>query len=457
MTQRASRQAWVNLLRRLHFYIGLFVGPFIFIAALSGSLYVATPQIEAWLYRDALTASDRGTPHSLADQIAVARQAIGHPLPVQAVRPAPHPGETTRVMFREPSSGSSETRGLFIDPVSLEVKGDMTVYGTSGILPLRLWIDNLHRSLWLEEIGRNYSELAASWMWVAALGGIALWLLSRTPRQRKSIRQSAFARQRRWHTGLGGLLLVGLLLFSATGLTWSRWAGDNVNQLRAAMNWMTPQVNASLSGEPAVNDPHAGHHGSHHEMAMEEPRPDNGLFDSVLAAARQAGIDAARVEIRPAMSASRAWTVSEIDRRWPTQVDEVAVNPYTLTVTDQTRFSGFPLMAKLTRWGVDFHMGILFGLANQLALVAFGAALCVLIVLGYRMWWRRRPVPGQVNPTQTLVNAWRELGGISRGVTLLTALLFGMALPVMGGSLLLFLAVDLTRWYRARMQAPSGA
>jgi uncharacterized iron-regulated membrane protein len=457
MTQRASRQAWVNLLRRLHFYIGLFVGPFIFIAALSGTLYVATPQLEAWLYRDALTASVKGSPHSLADQVAVARQAAGAPLPVQAVRPASQPGETTRVMFSDPQLGASETRGLFIDPVTLEVKGDMTVYGTSGILPLRLWIDNLHRSLWLGDIGRNYSELAASWMWIAALGGIALWFLTRPPRQRKPTRHNAFVSQRRWHVALGWLLLVGLLLFSATGLTWSRWAGDNVNQLRAAMNWMTPQVNASLRGEPADNDPHAGHHSGHHGMAMAEPELDNGLFDAVLSAARQAGIQAARVEIRPAKAADRAWTVNEIDRRWPTQVDAAAVNPHTLAVIDQTRFSEFPLMAKLTRWGVDFHMGILFGLANQLALMAFGTALCVLILLGYRMWWRRRPAPGQVNPALTLVNAWLGLSSVGRGVTFVTALLLGLALPVMGVSLALFLAADLARWHRARSQAPVGA
>lgn len=55
----------------------------------------------------------------------------------------------------------------------------MTVYGTSGILPLRQWIDYAHRSLLLGDSGRLYSELAASWMWVAALGGIALWAMTR--------------------------------------------------------------------------------------------------------------------------------------------------------------------------------------------------------------------------------------------------------------------------------------
>jgi hypothetical protein len=53
MTTCTSRAAWLNLLRRLHFYIGLFVGPFIFVAALTGTLYVATPQLENWLYQDA--------------------------------------------------------------------------------------------------------------------------------------------------------------------------------------------------------------------------------------------------------------------------------------------------------------------------------------------------------------------------------------------------------------------
>ena len=62
-----------------------------------------------------------------------------------------------------------------------------------------------------------------------------------------------------------------------------------------------------------------------------------------------------------------------------------------MRIVDRTHLSDYPLMAKLTRWGVDFHMGILFGLVNQLLLIAFGTALCVMIVVGYRLWWIRRP------------------------------------------------------------------
>ncbi|MBQ4797142.1 PepSY domain-containing protein, partial [Pectobacterium versatile] len=73
----------------------------------------------------------------------------------------------------------SESFAVFVDPVSLDIRGALTVYGTSGILPFRTRLDYLHRSLLLGDIGRNYSELAASWLWIAALGGLYIWISTR--------------------------------------------------------------------------------------------------------------------------------------------------------------------------------------------------------------------------------------------------------------------------------------
>ncbi|MWL75173.1 PepSY domain-containing protein, partial [Escherichia coli] len=147
----------------LHFYVGLFVGPFIFIAALSGTLYVATPQLEEALYHQALHTDSQGPARPLAEQIAASDKVTGGELRLHAVRPGLVAGETTRVMYADPELSASENRAIFIDPVSLAVRGDMTVYGTSGILPLRQKIDYLHRSPLLGDVGRLYSELAASW------------------------------------------------------------------------------------------------------------------------------------------------------------------------------------------------------------------------------------------------------------------------------------------------------
>ncbi|QHM76833.1 hypothetical protein C7M52_02819 [Mixta theicola] len=449
-----SAQAFLQLMRRLHFTVGLFIGPFIFIAALTGTLYVITPQLENYLYAGALTSGAGGPPHPLSAQVDAALNYAGREKQIIAVRPAPAPGDTTRVMLRFAGSAPSESRAVFIDPVTLAVRGDLTVYGTSGILPLRTTLDYLHRSLLSGEIGRNYSELAASWLWVAALGGLLLWAAQRTPRQAKTDRASPTRRllkMRALHGTLGVVLLIGLLFFSTTGLTWSRWAGDNINALRAHYGWLTPALNTRLDAgaAPVVMDQHAEHHGEMTPHAPGAP-PSAAQFDDVLAAARASGIDAARLEIRPAAQTDRAWIVSEIDRRWPTQADSVAVNPHTFRVTDKVEFAQFGLLAKLTRWGIDAHMGILFGLANQLVLALFGIALCVLIALGYRLWWLRRPPQPRHHPADTLIWAWRRISLSLRFLLAVTAVALAFSLPLMGISLAFFLFLDAWRWQQAR-------
>ncbi|WP_241622435.1 DUF2534 family protein [Rosenbergiella australiborealis] len=458
-TASKSNSAFMLLLRRLHFYIGLCVGPFIFIASFTGMLYVITPSIEAWLYKPTLTVIPMGDTQPLSQQIAVARQYLHQSGSIAAVRPAPSATSTTRIQFSQPGLGPSETRAIFVDPYRLIVTGDYTVYGTSGILPFRTGLDHLHQSLLLGNVGRAYSELAASWMWIAALGGIILWLVSR-----QRLRHTSTATfSQRWHRRLGVILLLGMLFLSATGITWSQWAGENVNRLRHSFGWLTPQVTTVLDGQDKgkVMTPHAEHQtmdmASMPGMDMSGPSIVNSPsyhvadndWDSVLSHARNAGIDAAKIEIRSPKDSQHTWTVTEIDHRWPVHVDAVALNPQTLAVIDRVEFRDYPLLAKLTRWGVDAHMGVLFGWVNQVVLALFALGLCVMIVMGYRQWWIRRPVPAQHSPTNTLSEAWRNCPGMLRGIITIIAILLGYALPVLGVSLLLFILVDLFRWKRA--------
>lgn len=465
---KQTRNALLPLLRRLHFYIGLFIGPFIFVAALTGTLYVLTPQLENALYAHQLFTSSKAPAKSLADQVRTAQNFIGHDIRIAAVRPAPSPGETTRVMFITPESRPSESTAVFVDPATLEVRGMLPVYGTSGVLPLRTWLDYLHRNLLLGDVGRNYSELAASWLWVAASGGVLLWAANRLSLKKKKTEPGQ--RQRHWHISLGLGLLVGLLFFSATGLTWSRWAGENISSMRAHFGWMTPSVNTVLapsalqhirdampamavSGEHPQHPVPAGEHAEHH-MHGAMPAATVSItpvqFNGVVKAARNAGISAEKIEIRPAWQADKAWTVSEIDRRWPTQADSVAVDPHNFTVVDKVEFAQFGLLAKLTRWGVDAHMGVLFGLPNQLLLAAFGLGLCMLIVMGYRLWWQRRPAAGTgPHPADTLLHSWRQLSLSARFLLLVCSVTLALSLPVMGISLLALLLIDVLRWQRA--------
>lgn len=423
------------LLLRLHFYAGLLVGPFIFVAALSGALYALTPQVENWLYQTELTTDAPGEPLPLAEQIHAAREYIGPEATLAAVRPAPSIGETTRVMFSVPDLPPYEHQSIFIDPATLEVRGSLAVYGTSGSLPLRIWIDYLHRQLHLGELGRYYSELAASWLWLVALGGLVLWWKSRRTGNRSA---SSKQRLRRWHSNLGVIILLALLFFSVTGLTWSKWAGGNIAELRAWLDWGTPGLDTRLTGPGSGAHAHHGDHEAGHTGA--NPLDAGATYDRVLQQARAAGIDAGKVEIKPGVAGSKAWMVREIDRSWPTQVDSVAIEPDTFAVTDKVEFETFPIAAKLTRWGIDAHMGILFGLPNQLLVAGCALALCVLIVLGYRMWWSRRPT--RSGEGQRLWHRIVKVPPLALPGIALVALALGVFAPVMGVSLLVFLVVD---------------
>jgi uncharacterized iron-regulated membrane protein len=432
---------------RLHFYVGLFVGPFLLVAAVTGVLYVVTPQLEDVIYRQVLTTDSIGPAQSLVAQTEAARAAAGSDARLFAVRPATGPGRTTQVMFSDPQLGESESRAILVDPVTLAVKGDLTVYGTSGILPFRTTLDYLHRNLLLGDFGRYYSELAASWLWIAALGGILLWLWRRTGRLSRQNPQNARLRTRRLHGLIGVFISLGLLFLSVTGLTWSQWAGGRIDSLRGALGWVTPSVSLALTpGSAAPIGEHAEHH-HHGGMAMAAPPDAAARLDEVLAAAHAAGIDSPLVEIRLPRP-DRAWLVREYDRSWPTQVDTVAIDPATMQVTSRADFATFPLIAKLIRWGIDMHMGILFGVLNQILMAAVGLGLVGATLYGYRVWWQNRPAPGAL--PRTLVQSWLRLSVPVRAVVALVAAGLGWALPMAGISLLAFLLVDVVRWHLAK-------
>lgn len=398
-----------------------------------------------------LTAPPSETRLNLDEQVAAANAYIGQQAPV-AVRPAVAPGTTTRVMYADESLPESRTRAVFLDPANGEILGDYPVYGSSGSLPFRTWVSRLHRDLNLGEVGRIYSELAASWLWAAVVSGLVLWSI-RARRLRK--RREAFLprpglrgylRTLSMHSALGLWAAAGLLFLSATGLTWSAYAGDNISQLRAALDWTTPKVSTDLTAADdaeAASSEHADHGATTApDPAAVEAGPEVS-YVQVLSAARAVNIDSANLEIRPGKDANTAWVVQETQRFYPTQVDSVAINPYTYTALDRTDFANYPLAAKLTRWGIDLHMGLQFGLVNQLFMFALGAATIALSAWGYLMWWQRRPrgsriwasLPPLASLAQVPLPIWVLLAVLT--------LVVGFFLPLLGVSLLVFLVCDL--------------
>ncbi|MFJ6522480.1 PepSY-associated TM helix domain-containing protein [Streptomyces filamentosus] len=449
-----SRRGVRELLVRLHFYAGVFVAPFLVVAALTGLVYALTPQLDQLVYGDRLSVERTGGPTvPLSGQIAAARAAYPEGVLASVATPA-EPDGTTRVVLDVPGPGERQ-RTVFVDPYTGEVRGALAT--RSGATPLTAWLGDLHRDLRLGETGRLYSEAAASWLWVLVAGGLVLWLGRARGRRAASVRGALLPertargvrRTRGLHAATGVWLALGLLFLSATGLTWSQYSGERFGRLVDAVQGDAPKLDTRLPGAApasgAEGGEHAGHGGDGATADAAEPaEPGPAAFDTALATARRAGLDGP-VVLTPPADASAAWVVAQKDDVWPVRYDRVAVHPVTGEVTARTRWADHPPLAKLSKLGVQGHMGVLFGVANQVVLVVVALGLVLVVLWGYRMWWQRRPTRGDRAARLGRVparGAWRRvpLPVLVAGVPAVAAV--GWALPVLGCTLLLFLVVD---------------
>ncbi|MDF3148377.1 PepSY-associated TM helix domain-containing protein, partial [Streptomyces sp. T21Q-yed] len=232
------------LILRLHFYAGVLVAPFLLVAAATGFLYAGAFQAEKIVYAHEMTVRVGDEKLPISEQVAAVRKA--HPEgTVSAIRPSPADDASTRVLLSGVKGVDADhTLAVFVDPYTATVRGALEQYGSTGALPLRTWIDEFHRDLHLGETGRLYSELAASWLWVIAGGGLVLWFS-----RRRALRKVRGSSGRRRTLGLHGTVGVwaaaGFFFLSATGLTWSAYAGANIDELRTSLGQATPSVSAT--------------------------------------------------------------------------------------------------------------------------------------------------------------------------------------------------------------------
>ncbi|WP_405412978.1 PepSY-associated TM helix domain-containing protein [Streptomyces decoyicus] len=439
------------LLARLHFYAGVFVAPFLIVAALTGLAYAFAPQLDQLVYGDQLTVEKAaGKPHTLAEQVAAARAAHAEGTLDSVITPA-DPEETTRVVLAVPELGENQ-RTVFVNPYTNEVKGALTTSFNST--PATTWLGELHRNLHLGEPGRLYSETPPAGCGSFVTAGLVLWLTRGRSQRGKRIRRTLLPdrsargvrRTRRWHAATGLWLAVGLFFLSATGLTWSSYAGARFETVLDKVHARTPELNTALSSTPGGSGDSHAQHGHHGGSASSKPAADPiSDVGPVLATVRQAGLTGT-VKLTPPADEHSAWSVAQNDKVWPVHLDQVAVDADKREVTATNRWSDYPLLAKLTKLGIQAHMGVLFGLANQLLLAAIAIGLLFITAFGYRMWWQRRPTRADRNAPRgkpPVRGAWRQvpLPVLLLGVPLAAAI--GWAVPVLGVTLLGFLAVDI--------------
>jgi uncharacterized iron-regulated membrane protein len=427
-----GRRGTMPLLVRMHFYAGVLVAPFLVVAALTGLAYSLTPQLDRVVHGDVLRVDPGTTAVPVSEQVAAA-QATVPDLSLSSVRLHEDPALATRVTFDDPTLVDDRQRSVYVDPWTGEVTGELVTW--FGYTPTMTLFDDLHRNLLLGDLGRHYSELAASWLWVLALGGLVLWLRRRRAdkRLRRTLLPETSARGRRrvlsWHATVGLSCVLGLLFLSATGLTWSRYAGERFSEALVSLDATNPGLDTALpAGATAAS------------VAVEDA-------DTVLATARDAGLDGP-LELGVPVDGG-AWSATQVDEVWPVRQDAVAVDPLAGEVTATNAWADRPLLSKLSTLGISAHMGILFGPLNQVLLATLALGVLLVVFWGYRAWWQRRPLRRdgatvRSRPVGRLPQrgTWREVHPVVLVLSVAATAFVAWAMPVLGVTLVAFLVLD---------------
>ncbi|MBB5606630.1 MULTISPECIES: PepSY domain-containing protein [unclassified Janthinobacterium] len=391
-----------SLYWRIHFWAALIATPFALLAALTGMLYVFTPQIETVLYGHLDHVTPHGAMLSLDAAVAASEQAAPKGWVVQNVVPPFQAIDSVQVTFAPPGVQVDEHAGhnmpgmkppvakpAFVAPAQAVVvyvnPYDGIVLGTlASSQRFNNWARKLHSRLLQTDGWRWMIELAASWLMVMLVTGVILWwprgVQSGLPKKGATGRNG----WRQWHAFLGVALGLVSFVILATGLTWSQQAGGRIRSLRDISGQANPPVPRSLHSR---EDVHGG------------PLDWQGAWQ-----AARSNAPAIALQLTAPASQQDVWRVTMADRsqplkRFDLQFDAYSGKPlYYAGWDEQTAFG------KATAIGIPFHRGE-FGWWNQALLFVFGASVLFSLVSGWIMFFKRR-APGTLGLPKLLPGAW---------------------------------------------------
>ncbi|NJM43903.1 MAG: PepSY domain-containing protein [Brachymonas sp.] len=434
-----------SLFWRIHFWAAMIASPFAVIASLTGLLYVFTPQIEAVLHGHLDTVTAQGQRLPLDDSVKAAQAAAPEGMRLKSVMPPFEAGDSVRVDFSPaPSSVSEQPKAashaghkaakehiehnrisrnhiVYVDPYTTKVLGDHAEMDR-----FNMWSKRLHSSLLQGDNWRWMIELSASWLMVMLATGVYLWW----PREQSALHRSpskgrmAWAK---WHSWAGVALSVMSLAILLTGLTWSKYAGDQIKAVRDATGQASPSAPKGLKSTRVEGGQALG-------------------WEQIWQASRKVS-----PEVSMAMTAPRGsegvWRITNFDRSQPTKRFDLHLDAFSAKPLYQSGWEQQTLFGKATAVGIPFHRGE-FGWWNQLLLVLFGVGVLGSTVSGWVMFYKRYQSSRQWMP-RLQNGAWRSA---PVGAWLVAAVLLPL-MPLLALSALFVIAMELV-WGRMSHNKP---
>lgn len=422
-----------SLFWRIHFWAALIASPFVLMAALTGILYLFSPQIEQHLYAHLDRVQARGERLAL-DTVVHAASAAMPGATLNAVFPAWRAEDSVRVLFIPPRPDAAMSHHgahgaapaapmspwvadaigttVYVDPYSAQVLGTQIANERFSA-----WSKKLHSSLLQGEGWRWMIELAASWLMVMLLTGIWLWWPQRLADGLPQRETEGRRWWSQWHAFLGVALSIISFVMLTTGLTWSKYAGNEIRWMRDIAGQQSPQPPRGLHSTPTSDA---------------QPMTWQQAAD----AARQQAPDIALRLMAPA-TLDGIWGVMGADTSRPMQRIDLVLDAYSGKTLFRSAWHDQTAFGQATGVGIPFHRGEL-GLWNQLLLLIFGLGVLFSLLSGWMMFFKRRKA-GTSGLPKLLPGAWRSASPI---IWLIAAMLcVTMPLLALSGAMVVLLEI----------------
>ena len=494
VSTRRANAAVLRRIWRLHFWVGWFAAPVLVVLALSGLVILYTQPLDSLLNRDLLVVNQGPHTVSLNEQVATAREHVPEDFTLDAVTPPAGPDRSTRVDFLAPDApeypqGEANLTQVFVDPYTGEFLGQRTAL--SGLIG---FANQVHRMFGNDGpqvqlpslghfiapnsypdatipvgIGNLWMELTAVWIVVLMASGIFLWwpraIEAAKPLFKVRWGEGGRIRWRDLHALTGVVIAVVVICYVLSGLTWSRYWGEN---WRAFSAEVAPSAEVDAPSTPATMGDYDRLGRRIAWAALDDPVYASQAVGAVAARLPFSDIDRiARDEhMVPGYAIIPPSDVTEGDETvygsytvvnaWPQKLSEqrtLYLNQFTgQTITNATAAQDGAL-SRATSFGIAMHMGNQYGLLTRIS--ATLACLCVLmsVLASLLMWWKRRPAgkSGVPGPTSATTRAKTSKGAVI--AVSAVAVILGVLYPAFGISVLVVLAAEAVLSIRRRSRA----
>ena len=433
-----SQESWLSYrtVWRWHFYAGVFCIPFVIWLAITGSIYLFKPQIDAWIDRPYDRLDLSGPLKTPAAEAEAALAAVpGSTLHYYELPKSPH--AATRVIV---GRGTEEFR-VYIHPRTLAI-----LHVVNEDRRFTRLIFHLHGELLAGDIGSMIVELASSWAIVLIVTGLYLWW----PRQAERIAGIFYPRLKKgkrifWrdlHAVTGMWISLSALFLLLTGLQWATVWGGMFKEIRTISartafrpDWSTGRA-SEIADRVAMNQNSMPGMDMPGKANIERPQTTKDAYlplNRVVSTVTSLGL-AYPVMISPPTQVGGSWSAKSDNqnRLLRTHLTLDARSGALLTRQDFQQQSWLDRMLALS---VSIHEGQLFGIANQLLGLLTCIGLVLLCFSAVVLWWRRRAVGVLGAPVRSKKHrfSW-ALAALS--------VAFGLYLPMLGASLVVVLLVE---------------